>query len=247
MTVNPGFGGQHYIPACTEKVRRLRAMAEARAPGAGHPGGRRHEPPTRPGVVAGAGANVLVAGTAVFGASDYRHAIAGCAPRRSEGVRATLGDSSRARRPWRGRLHRPGASCSNTDDQPPAPSPCSSPCSVRWWAASRCASPGHPGGGSSSGSGRWPCSPPATPCSATARPSRTTRPWPWPPPGDGSAWSSPACGPGRATPPPTGTAARAGRHAPSRSCRSRRPRWPSSPAWPSALRRAGRRPSPPRP
>src|SRR5512140_218 len=30
MTVNPGFGGQRYIDACTEKVRRLREMAEAR-------------------------------------------------------------------------------------------------------------------------------------------------------------------------------------------------------------------------
>src|SRR5574342_1020465 len=30
MTVNPGFGGQRYIEACTEKVRRLRSAAEAR-------------------------------------------------------------------------------------------------------------------------------------------------------------------------------------------------------------------------
>src|SRR3972149_2955019 len=30
MTVNPGFGGQRYIDACTEKVRRLREMADAR-------------------------------------------------------------------------------------------------------------------------------------------------------------------------------------------------------------------------
>ena len=30
MTVNPGFGGQSYIDACTEKVRRLREMADAR-------------------------------------------------------------------------------------------------------------------------------------------------------------------------------------------------------------------------
>jgi ribulose-phosphate 3-epimerase len=74
MTVNPGFGGQHYVPACTEKVRRLRALAEARAPGLDVQvdGGVNVD---TAGLVAGAGANVLVAGTAIFGAGDYRHAI----------------------------------------------------------------------------------------------------------------------------------------------------------------------------
>ncbi len=76
MTVNPGFGGQRYIEACTEKIRRLRAMADAR----GQPleievdGGVKAD---TAGVVAAAGANVLVAGTAVFGAKDYGAAIAG--------------------------------------------------------------------------------------------------------------------------------------------------------------------------
>ncbi|HSN89652.1 MAG TPA: ribulose-phosphate 3-epimerase [Anaeromyxobacteraceae bacterium] len=75
MTVNPGFGGQAYIEACTEKVRQLRALADAR----GRPldievdGGIKAE---TAGAVAAAGANVLVAGTAVFGAPDYRRAIA---------------------------------------------------------------------------------------------------------------------------------------------------------------------------
>ena len=75
MTVNPGFGGQHYVPACTEKVRRLRAMAQARAPGLDIQvdGGVNAD---TAGLVAGAGANVLVAGTAIFGAGDYRRAIA---------------------------------------------------------------------------------------------------------------------------------------------------------------------------
>ncbi len=74
MTVNPGFGGQRFIPACIEKVRRLRAMADAR----GLPleiqvdGGIK---PDSIGAVARAGANVFVAGTAVFGAGDYRAAI----------------------------------------------------------------------------------------------------------------------------------------------------------------------------
>jgi ribulose-phosphate 3-epimerase len=74
MTVNPGFGGQSYIPAVTEKVRRLRRMADER--------GQELEIEVDGGVKAGtvgevaqAGANVLVAGTAVFGAKDYRAAV----------------------------------------------------------------------------------------------------------------------------------------------------------------------------
>ena len=74
MTVNPGFGGQSYIPAVTEKVRRLRRMADER--------GQELEIEVDGGVkastvgeVARAGANVFVAGTAVFGAKDYRTAV----------------------------------------------------------------------------------------------------------------------------------------------------------------------------
>jgi ribulose-phosphate 3-epimerase len=76
MSVNPGFGGQRYIEACTEKVRGLREMADAR----GQPleievdGGIDAETAALAG---GAGANVLVAGTAVYGAKDYRAAISG--------------------------------------------------------------------------------------------------------------------------------------------------------------------------
>ena len=75
MTVNPGFGGQRYIEACTEKVRRLRAMADARGLTLEIEvdGGIR---PDTIGPVSRAGANVFVAGTAVFGQPDYRQAIA---------------------------------------------------------------------------------------------------------------------------------------------------------------------------
>jgi ribulose-phosphate 3-epimerase len=74
MTVNPGFGGQQFIEACTGKVRRLREMADARkqALDIEVDGGIR---PDTAAIVAAAGANVLVAGTAVFGATDYRQAI----------------------------------------------------------------------------------------------------------------------------------------------------------------------------
>jgi ribulose-phosphate 3-epimerase len=76
MTVNPGFGGQKYIPSCTEKIRRLRAMAERLQPKLEIQvdGGVKVE---TAGEIAAAGANVLVAGSAVYGAKDYRAAIAG--------------------------------------------------------------------------------------------------------------------------------------------------------------------------
>lgn len=76
MSVNPGFGGQSYIPAVTEKVRRLRRMADERGLGLDIEvdGGIKA---STVGAVAEAGANVFVAGTAVFGAPDYRAAITG--------------------------------------------------------------------------------------------------------------------------------------------------------------------------
>lgn len=76
MTVNPGFGGQKYIEACTEKVRRLRAMANARnqALEIEVDGGVKAD---TVGKIAAAGADLFVAGTAVFGAKDYRTAIRG--------------------------------------------------------------------------------------------------------------------------------------------------------------------------
>jgi ribulose-phosphate 3-epimerase len=63
MSVNPGFGGQEFIPAVTEKVRRIRKMIGTRAIDLEVDGGM--TPQTAPGIVA-AGANVLVAGSAVF-------------------------------------------------------------------------------------------------------------------------------------------------------------------------------------
>ena len=65
MTVNPGFGGQSFIPTMTAKVARLREMiaATGRAIDIEVDGGI--DVTTTPAIVA-AGANVLVAGTAVF-------------------------------------------------------------------------------------------------------------------------------------------------------------------------------------
>ncbi|MEZ5809768.1 MAG: ribulose-phosphate 3-epimerase [Rhizobiaceae bacterium] len=63
MTVNPGFGGQAFIAAVIEKVARIRAMVGDRPIAIEVDGGITAE--TAP-LVARAGANVLVAGSAVF-------------------------------------------------------------------------------------------------------------------------------------------------------------------------------------
>lgn len=76
MSVNPGFGGQSFINSQLAKIAALRAMIDA----TGRPialqvdGGVTAK--TAPDCLA-AGADVLVAGTAVFGAPDYATAIAG--------------------------------------------------------------------------------------------------------------------------------------------------------------------------
>ncbi len=72
MTVNPGFGGQSFIPAMLEKIRRIKAMIAGRAIHLQVDGGINAE--TAPQVIA-AGADVLVAGSAIFGKPDYAAAI----------------------------------------------------------------------------------------------------------------------------------------------------------------------------
>jgi ribulose-phosphate 3-epimerase len=63
MTVNPGFGGQAFIPEMAEKIRRLKTMIGDRPIHLEVDGG---VSPDTAGIVAGAGADVLVAGSAVF-------------------------------------------------------------------------------------------------------------------------------------------------------------------------------------
>ncbi|MGA8262673.1 MAG: ribulose-phosphate 3-epimerase [Arenicellales bacterium] len=76
MTVNPGFGGQRFLPEMLPKIRRLRAMCTDRGlrPIIEVDGG---ENPMTAGQVAAAGATAIVAGSAIFGATDYVAAIAG--------------------------------------------------------------------------------------------------------------------------------------------------------------------------
>jgi ribulose-phosphate 3-epimerase len=75
MSVNPGFGGQQFIPSAIEKIARLRAMTGGRSIDIEVDGGI--TPETAP-AVARAGANVLAAGAAIFagGPSAYRANIA---------------------------------------------------------------------------------------------------------------------------------------------------------------------------
>ena len=76
MSVNPGFGGQSFIPSALDKIKRLRKMIDDRnlkveinVDGGVKPGNGKD--------VAAAGADILVAGSAVFGAKDYAAAIQG--------------------------------------------------------------------------------------------------------------------------------------------------------------------------
>ena len=74
MSVNPGFGGQSFIRASLKKIRRLRTMIETveRPIGIEVDGG---VGPDTIAEVAGAGANIFVAGSAIFGQDDYATVI----------------------------------------------------------------------------------------------------------------------------------------------------------------------------
>ncbi len=74
MSVNPGYGGQAYLPAATEKIRRVRALLDR--------AGSRATLEVDGGITTEtiaeawmAGADTFVAGTAVFGASDPAQAV----------------------------------------------------------------------------------------------------------------------------------------------------------------------------
>jgi len=75
MTVNPGFGGQTFIPAMTDKIASLREMLARRGLDAHVEVDGGINPSTAAEVVR-AGANVLVAGNSVFARSDRAAAIA---------------------------------------------------------------------------------------------------------------------------------------------------------------------------
>jgi ribulose-phosphate 3-epimerase len=75
MTVNPGFGGQKFLPEMLPKIRRLRQLCDARGldPVIEVDGGENRNTAGR---AVDAGANAIVAGSAIFGSPDYAAAIA---------------------------------------------------------------------------------------------------------------------------------------------------------------------------
>ncbi len=75
MSVNPGFGGQSFIPAALDKLREARALIDAsgREIRLEIDGGVKVD---NIGAIAAAGADTFVAGSAIFGAGDYAATIA---------------------------------------------------------------------------------------------------------------------------------------------------------------------------
>lgn len=87
MTVNPGFGGQKYIPLMTEKVRNLRHLLDT----SGYSqilievdGGINQNTAE---AVSQAGAEILVVGSAIFGQPDRKHVIAQIREQAEHGMR----------------------------------------------------------------------------------------------------------------------------------------------------------------
>ncbi|NER01060.1 MAG: ribulose-phosphate 3-epimerase, partial [Cyanothece sp. SIO2G6] len=76
MSVNPGFGGQSFIPEVLPKIEKLRAICDARGldPWIEVDGGLKAHNTWE---VLEAGANAIVAGSAVFKADNYASAIEG--------------------------------------------------------------------------------------------------------------------------------------------------------------------------
>ena len=75
MSVNPGFGGQSFIPGALEKLRRVRALIDAsgRDIRLEIDGGVKVD---NIGAIAAAGADTFVSGSAIFGSPDYAATIA---------------------------------------------------------------------------------------------------------------------------------------------------------------------------
>ena len=77
MSVNPGFGGQRFIEASLDKIRRAHTLLAGRGIQLEVDGGINAETAAK---AVAAGADVLVAGSAIFGQADYAEAIARLRP-----------------------------------------------------------------------------------------------------------------------------------------------------------------------
>ena len=89
MTVNPGFGGQKFLPEMLPKIRRLRQLCDARGldPVIEVDGGENRD---SAGLAIEAGATAIVAGSAIFGSRDYAAAIESIRAARRPSVRRVL-------------------------------------------------------------------------------------------------------------------------------------------------------------
>jgi ribulose-phosphate 3-epimerase len=79
MSVNPGFGGQSFIPSTLDKLRRVRARIDAHVAAGGKPIRLEVDGGVNPGnirQIAQAGADAFVAGSAIFGKPNYAAVIA---------------------------------------------------------------------------------------------------------------------------------------------------------------------------
>ena len=85
MSVNPGFGGQAFIPGMLDKIARVRAMIGLRPIHLEVDGG---VTPDNAGACARAGAGVLVAGSAAFKGGKYKDNIAAIRAAAEDGARA---------------------------------------------------------------------------------------------------------------------------------------------------------------
>jgi len=89
MSVNPGFGGQSFISGVIPKIKKLRQICDERGldPWIEVDGGIK---PSNAYLVIEAGANALVAGSAVFKAKSYREAIEGIRTSKRPSLEAAL-------------------------------------------------------------------------------------------------------------------------------------------------------------
>ncbi len=87
VTVDPGFGHQHFLHTTLPKIRRVRRMIKEMKPGCDQEVDGGVDAAIAPLVVA-AGANVLVAGSSIFGACEGVAAVI-------EGLRASIGAAAK--------------------------------------------------------------------------------------------------------------------------------------------------------
>ena len=87
MSVNPGFGGQSFIPSQLDKIRRLRRMLDERGLDVDIEvdGGIKLDNVAE---VCAAGANVIVSGSGVYGTKDYGATITALRQRGTDAFRA---------------------------------------------------------------------------------------------------------------------------------------------------------------